>query len=117
MIEKSKQLALKIMKIIDDKKGQNIIIMDIHSISNFADYFIIAHGLSIRQVKAIADEIQKKMESQGIFFNHKEGYDSGKWVLLDYVNVVVHLFTEEERNFYSLERVWKDALTADIDNI
>lgn len=117
MIQNSSQLALQISKIIDKKKGQDICVMDIHSISSFADYFIIAHGSSVRQVKAIADEIQEQMEKQGVFLDHIEGYDSGRWILLDYLSVVVHLFIEEERKFYDLERIWKDAVTANIDNL
>ncbi len=117
MTEKSKKIALAIAKIIDEKKGKEIHILDIHGISSFTDYFVIAHGTSIRQVKALADEIEEQMIVQGIPLSHKEGYDSGKWILLDYVNVIVHLFLEEERNFYGIERVWKDGLQLDIDNI
>ncbi|HHY91125.1 MAG TPA: ribosome silencing factor [Clostridiales bacterium] len=117
MIQNSSQLAQQISKIIDKKKGQDICVMDIHAISSFADYFVIAHGSSVRQVKAIADEIQEEMQKQGVFLDHMEGYDSGRWILLDYLSVVVHLFVEEERRFYDLERIWKDAVTANIDNL
>lgn len=116
MIETSRKIAFEIAKSIDEKKGQDINILDIRNISSFADYFVIAHGTSTRQVKAIADEIQKNMEEKGIQLDHKEGYDNGRWILLDYINVVVHLFIEEERNFYSIERVWNDALYVNVDN-
>lgn len=117
MIQESKKIALEIAKIIDNKKGQNIDILDIHSISSFADYFVIANGMSVRQVKAIADEIEEKMKKHNVLLGHKEGYDNGRWILLDFIDVVVHLFIEEERNFYSIERVWKDASYISVDNL
>ncbi|TCO79026.1 ribosome silencing factor [Marinisporobacter balticus] len=117
MTKTSREIALKIAKSIDDKKGQDIQILDIKNISNFADYFVIAHGTSTRQTKAMADEIEEKMKKEDILIGHKEGYVSGSWVLLDYINVVVHLFIEEERNFYNIERVWKDATHVNIDNL
>lgn len=115
MITDSKKLALEIAKIIDDKKGQDICVLNIEHVSSFADYFVIASGTSTRQVKAIADEIEDKLIEKGIFPHHKEGYDTGTWILLDYLSVVVHVFVEEERRFYHLERVWKDAIYESID--
>lgn len=115
MIEESKKLALNIGKIIDEKKGQDIIILDIHQLSSFADYFVIASGTSIRQVKAIADEIEDRLQKNNIFINHKEGYESGTWVLMDYNSIIVHLFTEEQRSFYNIERLWRDAYQLTID--
>ncbi|QXM05909.1 ribosome silencing factor [Crassaminicella indica] len=117
MIETSKKIAFEIAKSIDNKKGQDIEILDIRNISSFTDYFVIAHGTSTRQVKAIADEIEDKMKENGVILDHKEGYASGRWILLDYINVVVHLFIEEERSFYNIERVWKDALHVNVDNL
>lgn len=116
MIKTSIEIAKEIAKCIDDKKGQDIQILDIGSISGFADYFVIAHGTSTRQVKAIVDEIEEKLEEQDIFIDHKEGYTNGQWVLMDYNGVVVHIFMEEERSFYNIERLWKDAVNVSIDN-
>ncbi|MFZ5969526.1 MAG: ribosome silencing factor [Bacillota bacterium] len=115
MLETSKKIALEISKIIDDKKGQDICILDIHRISSFADYFVIASGTSTRQVKAIADELDDKMKEHGLCLDHKEGYENGRWVLLDFLQVVVHIFLDEERTFYNLERVWKDAPYINVD--
>lgn len=117
MIEVSKKTALDIAKIIDDRKGIDIRVLDISKISSFTDYFVIATGASSRQVKAIVDEIEEKMKEQRIFLDHKEGYDHGRWVLLDYLNVVVHIFIQEEREFYNIERVWKDGIDVYIDNL
>ena len=113
----SKNIALNIAKIIDDKKGQNIRVLDIQEISSFADFFVIANGNSTRQVKAIVDAIEDKMKELEIYMDHKEGYDNGRWVLLDYLTVVVHIFLEEERQFYNIDRVWKDASQVIVDSI
>ncbi|WP_129597328.1 ribosome silencing factor [Anaerophilus nitritogenes] len=113
----SRKIACDVAKYIDDKKGQDIRILDIKNISSFADYFVITHGSSTRQVKAIADEIQDQLGKKGIVLDHKEGYHEGRWILLDYIQVVVHIFIEEERSFYDIERVWKDATVVDIDNL
>ncbi|MBB6214868.1 ribosome-associated protein [Anaerosolibacter carboniphilus] len=117
MLAESRQIAMKIAKTIDDKKGQDIAVLNIQSISSFADYFVIAHGTSTRHAKAIADEIIFKLAEDGIPLDHKEGHDNGTWILLDYLTVVVHIFIEEERHFYNLERVWKDAIFEDPDSL
>ncbi len=117
MIEASKNIALTIAKIIDDKKGQDIKILDIHKKSSFTDFFVIANGTSTRQVKAIADEVEDNLKEVGILLDHKEGHENGRWILLDYINVVVHIFLEEERHFYDIDRVWQDALRVSFDSI
>lgn len=116
MIETTKNIALIIAKIIEAKKGTNIRILDIQSISTFADYFVLANGTSTRQVKAIVDAIEDEMKELGIFMDHKEGYDNGRWVLLDFLSIIVHVFLEEERSFYNIDRVWKDAMEINIDS-
>ncbi|AOT72777.1 ribosome silencing factor [Geosporobacter ferrireducens] len=115
MIGETKNMAIEIGKIADAKKGQDIVILDIRQISSFADYFVIASGTSTRHVKAIADEIEDQMKDKGFELNHKEGYDSGTWILMDYNTVIVHIFIEEQRSFYSIERVWRDATQLGID--
>ncbi|MBF8982155.1 ribosome silencing factor [Lutibacter sp. B2] len=117
MIKTSKETIKEMINAIDDKKGQETKVLDLKGISNFTDYFVIAHGTSNRQVKAIADEIEEKLESMGIFVNHKEGHNEGKWILLDYIDIVVHVFVEEERYFYNIERAWKDAEFIDADSL
>ncbi|MGD8782066.1 MAG: ribosome silencing factor [Ignavibacteria bacterium] len=99
----------KIVEIILSKKGYNIKVLDLSQISGIADRFIICSADSDTQVKAIADDIDKQLRKQGIKCYNKEGYDSLRWVLLDYFDVVVHVFKVEARNFYNLEKLWSDA--------
>lgn len=92
-----------------DKKGQQVVILDIRKISLIADYFVITHGTSIPQVQAIAREVEEKVTALGEKLLRREGFDSARWILLDFGAVVVHVFMEEERKFYDLERLWGDA--------
>ena len=102
----SQSLLKEIIQLAFEKKAQNIISLDLRGISYLTDYFIICHGKSDPQVKAIVDNIRK-----GTSFKprHLEGYENKKWVLLDYFDIIVHVFDEEERDYYSLENVWADA--------
>ena len=101
--------ANEITEIILSKKGYEIRILDLREISTIADYFVICSAGSDMQVKAIADEIDKKLRDEGIKCMFKEGYQSLNWVLLDYFDVVVHVFHHESRGFYNLEKLWGDA--------
>jgi ribosome-associated protein len=105
----SNELAKNIAQLILSKKGFDIKILDLKSLTTIADYFIICTGDSTTQVKAIADNIDKELRDNGIKCYHKEGYDTLNWVLLDYVDVVVHIFRTEARAFYNLEKFWGDA--------
>lgn len=105
----SLDFAKKITDLILSKKGYQINIMDLKKLSSFADYFVICSADSDVQVKAIADEVDKKLRDEGIKCFHKEGYDSLNWVLLDYFDVVVHVFKAESRGYYNLEKLWGDA--------
>ncbi len=98
-----------IAKAASDKKAKDITILDMQNISMVTDYFIICSANSTTQVQAIADNIEEKLEESGIKLLHKEGYREGRWILLDYGTCVVHIFVEEDRNFYNLERLWGDA--------
>lgn len=93
----------------DDRKAREIRILDIRSISAVADYFVICTGTSNTHIRAIADHVEEKLSSQGLDLHHMEGYRNGRWILLDYGSVVVHVMHEEERSFYNLERLWGDA--------
>ncbi|TYQ15932.1 UNVERIFIED_CONTAM: ribosome-associated protein [Acetivibrio alkalicellulosi] len=104
------KLAEKISGVLEDKKAKDMKTIDIGDITILADYFIICSGTSTPHIKTLADEIEKKMEEQDIKVLHKEGYNSARWVLLDYGSVVVHIFHEEERAFYNLERLWVDGV-------
>ncbi|MGI6144525.1 MAG: ribosome silencing factor [Peptococcia bacterium] len=105
----SKEKALLACKAIDDKKGQKIILLELNGISLLTDFFIICSGNSRTQTQAIADNVEKEMKEAGLFLNRREGYAEGRWILLDYGTVIIHIFQEEEREFYNLERLWGDA--------
>jgi ribosome-associated protein len=100
-----------------DKKALNIIIFDIRRYSSFADAFLICSGTSSRHVQAIADAVEEGMREKGIRCHHREGYKTGKWILLDYGDLVVHVFYEETRRFYNLERLWGDAESIVFDSV
>jgi len=101
--------AKAIAEIILSKKGSDIKILDLSAVSSIADFFLICSADSDAQVRAIADEIDKQLRKNGIKCYYKEGYDSLNWVLLDYFDVVVHIFRKEARQFYNLEKLWGDA--------
>jgi len=104
----SKKLVDKIVEVIGTKKGMDISIIDIHSITEIADYFVICSGTSTTHIKALADEIEHQLGEIGLGVYHKEGYDTARWILLDYADVVIHVFHQEDRDFYKLERLWSD---------
>ena len=106
----AKTLALHCAKIADAQKGRDIVVADIRDVSTIADYFVFASGGSAKQVQAMAEEIDARNEKdlgQRVF--HVQGMSEGRWVVLDYVDVVVHLFIEEARKYYNLDRLWGDA--------
>ena len=100
---------------IGEKKGQQPVVLDLKGISTLCDYFVISSAPSVRQVKAIADSVKDLLEEKGFHLLRQEGLREGRWILLDYGDVVVHLFVTEDRDYYQLERIWKDAPTLDID--
>lgn len=104
-----KQLALEITNVLDDKKGLDIMLLDLDGKSSLADYFIIATGNSQRHVSSLIDYVEDAMDEKGIHASHKEGHRVANWVILDYEDVVVHVLDDETRNFYNLERIWSDA--------
>ena len=91
-----------------DKKAQDVVLLEVSTMVTYADYFLICSGRSITQVKAIVTAIEESLKSKGIIPLHIEGYTEGRWVLLDYDELIVHVFLEEARNFYNLERLWND---------
>ena|SRR5690554_2529732 len=109
MSENTLETANKIAGWIDEKKGKDIHILDIKELTTLTDYFILANGTSTIQVQAIADFVEEKAEEIGIELIRKEGYRNGRWILMDFNEVIVHVFHEEEREFYKLERLWQDA--------
>lgn len=108
------ELAKESAKILDNKKGMDIKVIGIENISVLADYFVIATGTSSTHVKALADEVEYKLKEIGVTTEHIEGHRSNSWILLDYGNVIIHVFSSEARDFYNLERLWKDGEEIDI---
>jgi ribosome-associated protein len=113
----SKELVEIVVEHIQDKKGYDIKVLDLRELSAMADYFIICSADANVQVKAIADEVDKKLRKDGIKCYHREGYNSLNWVLLDYFDVIVHVFKKDAREFYNLEKLWGDAKIEEIKNI
>ncbi|MCP4649432.1 MAG: ribosome silencing factor [PVC group bacterium] len=107
---KSETKALKIAELADDKKALNTVVLDLRNFSSFCDFFVIASGTSTTHNKAIADGITKKMREEKTRASHREGYAEATWIVLDYNSVIVHIFNEENRNFYDLEHLWGDAV-------
>lgn len=111
------QQALETAKILDSKKGKDIKVIEVTDVSSVADYFVLATGTSSTQVKALADEVEDKLDKMGISVSHIEGYRSNTWILLDYVDVIVHVFSDESRKYYDLERLWQDGKEIDISEV
>lgn len=104
-----RQLLMTAVKAADDKRAEDIMVLNMRGISLIADYFIICHGNSDKQVQAIAREVREKAEEQGNTVKRMEGFDEARWILIDIGDVVVHVFHKEERSYYNLERLWGDA--------
>lgn len=103
------QLIRAVAEAAEEKKARGLVILDVQGLSSVTDYFVICHGTSTVQVRAIAEHIRKKLIEQAVRYRHAEGLSEGRWALLDYGDVVVHVFHEHERHFYNLERLWGDA--------
>lgn len=104
----SLETAKKAAKALSSKKGVDIKIISVNDVSILADYFVIGTGTNSTQVKALAEEVEYQLDKEGISVSNIEGHRTSSWILLDYVDVIVHVFSEEARNYYDLERLWKD---------
>ena len=113
----SKMMALELAKALDSKKGQDIQVLKTGELTTLADYFVICTASSSTQIKALADICEKNLKEQGEPPHHIEGHRGGTWVLLDFSAVVVHIFNDEARKFYDLERLWQDAETLDLSDV
>src|SRR6476619_5382743 len=110
MSSQTRQHVAQAVKAIEGKKGEDVVILEMDKSSGaFTDYFVVCSGTNPRQIKAIADDVQKNMAAAGQRPNSVEGYTQAEWVLLDYVDFVLHIFSERARKFYDLERLWKSA--------
>ncbi|MFT9266797.1 ribosome silencing factor [Oenococcus sp.] len=110
----NKELLERIVTAIDSKKAERIVALDIQNISFISDYFVIASADTSRQVKAIANELIDQLSQTGRAPLQIEGLSQGDWVLIDFGDIVVHLFTSEQRDYYKLEHLWSDAKTIDV---
>ena len=113
----AKEVAIEVTKALDSKKGMDIKLLRIEKVSSLADYFLICTGTSNTHVKTLCDYAEYTMDQLGEKMLGREGHRGNSWELLDYGSVVVHVFTEEAREFYSLERLWADAEQVDISDI
>ena len=106
--EHGKEMARIAYDALEEKKGENIKVINISGVSIIADYFIIATGWSNSQINALVDNVNEKMHKAGYPLKQREGYGQGSWVLLDFGDIIVHVFDKENRSFYNLEHVWSD---------
>ncbi len=116
-MEQSKLMAKLAYNALDDKKGEDIKVIDISEISVLADYFIIANGTNDSQVRALVESVEEELDKAGFEVKQREGYGLGSWVLLDFGSIIVHVFDKENRLFYDLERIWRDGKAVDVENL
>lgn len=102
-------MALLARELIEDKKGENPVVLDVSKLTTIAHYFVITHGNSTPHVKALADHLMESMKAKKLKLFHSEGLDAGEWVLLDFGSVLVHIFHKDKRDFYNLESLWGDS--------
>ncbi len=104
-----KELAIRIADLLEDKKAQNILVLDVAHLTSVTDYFVICSARNTVQVGTMAEDVEEKlMEEENLEARRKEGYRESRWVVLDYASVVVHVFHEQEREYYNIERLWMD---------
>jgi len=108
-----KDVVKVVLEAADDKKASDMVVLDISELASFADYFVILSGDSSRQIHAIVDEVEKKLAEIGVVSIHIEGYRNAEWVLMDYADLVVHVFSRSAREYYDLERLWRDGRRLD----
>lgn len=116
-MNQSKEMAKLAYEALSDKKGEGIQVLDISGISVLADYFLIANGNSDSQVNALVDNVEEELHKAGYSLVQREGNASGKWVLLDFGDIIVHVFDRENRQFYNLERIWKDGRMVSLEEL
>lgn len=113
----SAKMALIAAEALEEKKGSEVKIIGIEKISTIADYFIIAGGSNRNQIQAMMDEVEEKLGRAGFEPKHIEGRNTSGWVLMDYGDIVIHIFDEENRLFYDLERIWRDGENTSLENL
>ena len=117
MNEKSLAMAKLAIEALEDKKAEDIKVIDISEVSVIADFFIIAGGSNRSQIQALCDNVDEKLGRAGYPAKQTEGYDTANWVLLDFGDIIVHIFDKENRLLYDLERIWRDGRQVDIETL
>ncbi len=112
-----KQLVEKVVTLLDAKKAADIRAIDVGRQTSLGDYFVIASAGSLVQARALADEVEEKLSEMGVEPRRIEGYQTANWILLDYSDVIVHIFFEESRSFYALDKLWADGVQLDISGL
>ncbi len=113
----SLQLAKLAVKTLDNKKADNIEVIKVRDLTIISDYFVIASANNVTHVKSLVDEVEFELKKQGRFPQRIEGYQNANWIILDYSDVIVHIFYEETRNFYKLEKLWADGEKLDVEEL
>lgn len=113
----SKEMAKNAIAGLEDKKGGDIKVIDISNVSVMADYFIIASGKNRNQVQAMANSVEEKLHEAGVKPRQIEGYQTANWILMDFNDIIVHVFNEEDRLFYNLEKIWLDGKVINISDL
>ena len=113
----SKDMLKVIIDALQDKKAEDIRVIDISNVSVIADYFVIASGSNTNQIQAMVDNVEEEMFKAGYDDPKVEGYNTASWILLDYKDVIVHVFSEDDRSFYNIERIWRDGKEVDINSL
>lgn len=112
--EQSKEMTRLAIHALEDKKAEDIKVIDISEVSVLADYFIIASGTNRSQIQALTDNVEEQLGRAGANVKQIEGYDTANWILMDFGDIIVHIFDRENRLFYDLERIWRDGKQVDI---
>ena len=110
-------LVKKIVEALEDKKAEDITVLDIGEVSSIADYFIIANGNNANQLTAMEDAVDEAMYRNGVHQKQVEGTGNSTWILMDYQDIIVHLFSKEDRQFYDLDRIWRDGKVVDVHSL
>lgn len=113
----SRDMAKLAISALEDKKAEDIRVIDISEVSVVADYFIIANGSNRSQIQALADNVQETLGRAGYDMRQVEGYNTANWILMDFGDVIIHVFDKENRLFYNLERIWRDGKTIEVSDL
>lgn len=117
MEQRSMEMAKLAIEALEDKKAEDIRVIDISEVSVIADYFLIAGGSNRNQIQTLCDNVEEKLGRAGYLCRQKEGYDTANWILMDFGDVIVHIFDKENRLLYDLERIWRDGKMVETDSL